>query len=195
MMIHRILSTLALLLLAFTALAEESTGDDRVFPRQLAELHTLEIDYADGEGMDFEPYSEFLSAEDTTDWIHAWTGNQSLNGDALRIFGQDGTGGYAAFWLVRPGAPILEQPIVFFGSEGEQGMVASNFSDYLWLLAGGIGPYEAIAYPGLERPADVQFTTFAEQHSRTKRSTPWEVVTRAQAEFPDFASRIQQTYQ
>lgn len=38
--------------------------------------------------------------------------NGELNGDAFRMFGQDGSGGNAAFWLVRPGRGLVEQPIV-----------------------------------------------------------------------------------
>ncbi len=93
------------------------------FPTLLMQLHKLEFDYHDGEGIDFEPYHEFQPAKDTGDWIKAWTGNHDLTGAEYRIFGQDGSGGYAAFWLVRDGKPILEQPIVFFGSEGEAGVV------------------------------------------------------------------------
>ena len=89
------------------------------FPTLLMQLHQLEFDYDDGEGIDFEPYHEFQPAKDTADWIKAWTGNHELTAAEYRIFGQDGSGGYAAFWLVRDGKPILEQPIVFFGSEGE----------------------------------------------------------------------------
>lgn len=32
---------------------------------------------------------------------------------------------------------LFEQPVVFFGAEGELGIVAANLSDYLWLLAAG----------------------------------------------------------
>ncbi|MDJ0345135.1 hypothetical protein QMK19_31840 [Streptomyces sp. H10-C2] len=63
-----------------------------------------------------------------------------LNGDSFRVFGQDGTGGYAAFWLVRPGRSLVEQPVVFLGSEGDVGVVARDLAGYLWLLAEGFGP-------------------------------------------------------
>lgn len=164
----------------------------RPMPPELQALHALEVDYDDGEGMDFEPYPAFFSEEETEDWIRAWTGNDTLDGAEYRIFGQDGTGGYAAFWLISPEKPILEQPIVFFGSEGAVGVVASNFSDYLWLLAGGVGPYEAIELPGIERSANPQFTAFAKRHAGTPYLDPWEVVTKAQAAFTGFAERIDQ---
>jgi hypothetical protein len=123
----------------------------RELPSVMKELHRLEFEYADGSGMDFEPYTEFLGEDETRNWIRAWTGNMSLDGTEYRIFGQDGSGGYAAFWCVRPNVSVLGQPIVFFGSEGELGVLASDFWDYLWLLAGGFGPYEALAYPDGER--------------------------------------------
>jgi hypothetical protein len=163
---------------------------DQTFPPILTELHRLDFDYDDGDGMDFEPYQEFQSAEDNASWIQAWTGNKSLTGSEYRVFGQDGTGGYAAFWLTRPGADLLEQPIVFFGSEGELGLVASRFADYLWLLASGVGPYEAVAYGDLERDPVPAFTEFATRHAPTQKKNASEVLDRVKAEFPEFEADI-----
>lgn len=163
---------------------------DQTLPPLLAELNAIEIDYADGDGIDFEPYQELQSAEDNIEWIRAWTGNLELTGAEYRVFGQDGTGGYAAFWLVRPGAPLLEQPIVFFGSEGELGVVAARFTDYLWLLAGGIGPYEATSFgPDDDRVPQPELAAFAERHGGVPR-IPAEVLAAAQKEFPDFEAMV-----
>ena len=74
---------------------------DRQFPELLTQLHRIEIDYDDGNGIDFEPFENFYPEENTSDWIKAWTGNSELDGKEYLIFGQDGTGGYAAFWCVR----------------------------------------------------------------------------------------------
>jgi hypothetical protein len=156
------------------------------FPTLLMQLHQLEFDYDDGEGIDFEPYQEFQSAKDTGDWIKAWTGNHDLGASEYRIFGQDGSGGYAAFWLVRDGKPILEQPIVFFGSEGEVGVVARDFYDYLWLLAAGIGPCEAVIGAEDEREPIAHFVAFAGKHAEAQKKTAAEVLTAAHSEFPDF---------
>jgi hypothetical protein len=163
---------------------------DRNMPGVLRDLNRMEFDYADGTGIDFEPYDEFLSEAETQNWIHAWTGNPSLTGKEYMVFGQDGTGGYAAFWCVRPGAPLLQQPIVFFGSEGAIGVLASNFADYLWLLAGGFGPFEAVTYSNYERPPNRQFTAFARLHSGESQKSASEVLSKARAEFPDFEDRI-----
>ena len=162
-------------------------GFDQTFPAVLAALHELEFDYADGEGMDFEPYEEFFPAEENADWIRAWTGNKALDGVEYRIFGQDGTGGYAAFWLVREGEPIERQPIVFFGSEGALGVIASNLDDYLWLLADGIGPMEAVEYGATEPKPHAEFTAFAETHAPKAKKSGAEVLSRARAEFPTFS--------
>jgi hypothetical protein len=64
---------------------------DRSMPAILRELNEMEFEYADGEGIDFEPYLDFLSEEETRDWIRAWTGNRSLDGEEFLVFGQDGT--------------------------------------------------------------------------------------------------------
>ena len=52
--------------------------------------------------------------------------------------GKDGSGGQAAFWLVRVGEQLTHQPVVFLGCEGETGVVARNLDGYLWLLAAGL---------------------------------------------------------
>ena len=126
---------------------------DRRFPYALQELHNLEFDYADGEGIDFEPYQEFVALEEVQHWFRAWTGNPNANGDEYLIFGQDGTGGYAAIWPTRVDKELLEQPIVFFGSEGELGIVASNFSDYLWVLQVVTGHTKLLHIPMMTGPA------------------------------------------
>ena len=161
---------------------------DTMFPPLLTQLHALPFDYADGDGIDFEPYEAFLSARETAEWFRAWTGNRAVDGAAFRVFGQDGTGGYAAFWLADPAADLLDQPVVFFGSEGELGVVAASFHDYLWLLAGGVGPYEAVeGYPGRPDPA---FTRFADTHAASPRQTPADVVERARRAHPAFVETI-----
>ncbi|MAC98534.1 SMI1/KNR4 family protein [Pseudomonas abyssi] len=162
----------------------------QAFPDVLKKLHELEFNYLDGEGIDFEPYTEFLSEEETNEWLSAWTGNPQANTDAYLVFGQDGTGGYAAIWCIRNNADLLSQPIVFFGSEGELGIIASNFSDYLWVLASGYGPYEAVSYLNDGRPKNPEFAYFAEQNSTTPSRSASAIVASAKAEFPGFESSI-----
>jgi hypothetical protein len=109
---------------------------------------------------ELEPFPEALTAlaalqrfdnvdlEVLTAWQRggpkAWTGNPAAEA-AFAVFAQDGSGGLVAFWRVHD-APIELQPVVFLGSEGEVGAVASDLADFLYLLACGVGPYEAIEY-------------------------------------------------
>ncbi|RPF31171.1 SMI1/KNR4 family protein [Streptomyces sp. TLI_185] len=168
----------------------ETTGDDRRFPPALVAVAEVAFDYDDGEGIDFEPYNAFDSAEETTDWIRHWTGNHELDGDAYRVFGQDGTGGLAALWCVRPGRPLAEQPVVFLGSEGERGVVAGNLSDFLWVLADGLGPMEVIEYEQREARPNPTLAVLAERHAGTPRRTAREIIAEAQAEFPAFSEDL-----
>ncbi|MFF8512009.1 SMI1/KNR4 family protein [Streptomyces sp. NPDC015492] len=169
----------------------ETFGGDRRFPDALAAVARVEFAYGDeGEGVDFEPYSAFDSAEETTDWLRNWTGNHALDGDAFRVFGQDGTGGLAAVWCVRPGQPLVEQPVVFMGSEGERGVVAGNLSDFLWVLADGFGPMEAALYPEWERRPDGAPAGIAERYATTPRRPAREIVEEARAEFASFSDDI-----
>lgn len=166
--------------------------DDRQLPAALAAALAVEFDYTGGDGIDFEPFPAFLSAEDTTDWFRAWTGNKELNGGDYRVFGQDGTGGYAAFWLVRPGRPLADHPVVFLGSEGETSVVARDLGDFLWLLAGGFGPCEAAISYGrgwVPRPK-AELTAVAEEFAPDRRRSAIEVIEEAGQEFPDFDDMI-----
>ena len=164
-----------------------SSVEMEAFPSQLASLHQIEIDEDE---IDFEPYSAFMPSEEVTIWIRAWTNNPALDGKEYLVFGQDGTGGYAAFWLQREGKPLLEQPIVFFGSEGEVGVVATCFADYCWLLAGGVGPYEAVGYENCEGKPNAAFTAFANKNAKAAKKSADDVMKAAKAEFPTFEAGI-----
>ena len=147
------------------------------------------------DGVDFEPFKGFLTADETTDWFRAWTGNGELNGDAFRVFGQDGTGGSAAFWLIRPGRALVEQPVVFLGSEGETGVVARNLGAFLWLLADGFGPWEAATSydepePGWVPHPNRELAAIAEQFAPLHRAAAVVVIEQATREFPDFDDAI-----
>lgn len=159
-------------------------------PQIMKELHKMPFDYGDGDGFDFEPYDEFLSETETVEWLQAWTGNDDIDKSEFLVFGMDGTGGYAAFWLKRPESKLTDQPIVFLGSEGEVLVLAQSFGDYLWLLAEGYGPCEVAN----EEPASKEFTSdflsFAEKHSTVAKRSSDEILESANAEFPDFEEYI-----
>ena len=168
------------------------TTEDRTFPAALAALTQITFPYDDEAGsIDYEPYPEFDSAEDTTGWLRSWTGDEELDGAALRVFGQDGAGGLVASWLVRPGRPLAEQPVVFFGSEGETGVVAASLGEFLWLLAGGVGPMEAVQFGAVDGVPQPKLRAVAEAHSGVPPRTPAEVLDAARAEFPDFSATVE----
>ena len=160
------------------------------FPKPLRSLNKLEFDYLDGEGIDFEPYQKFFSKDEANHWLKAWTGNESANAENYRVFGQDGSGGLAAVWTVRAGKTLLDQPIVFFGSEGELGVVASSFADYVWLLAQGVGPYEAIAYGAELGQNSPTFENFARKHAPENERPAAEILESAKNEFPGFEDDV-----
>jgi hypothetical protein len=115
-------------------------------PNLVSQANCLPYEYADGSGIEFEPFDEFLSASETEHWFRAWTGNPTADSSNFLIFGQDATGGYAAFWTVRHDVDLLQQPVVFLWSEGKTAVLATNFYNYLWLLAAGLGPCEALLF-------------------------------------------------
>ncbi|WP_406368380.1 SMI1/KNR4 family protein [Streptomyces sp. NBC_00647] len=166
--------------------------DDRQVPAALAAALAVPFAYNGGEGIDFEPFPAFLTAEDTTDWFRAWTGNPELNGDAFRVFGQDGSGGYAALWLVRSGEPLVSQPVVFLGSEGETGVVARSLGDLLWLLAGGFGPWEAATdyEPDWAPHPNETFAAVARHFAPDREQPAATVIEQATQEFPNFDDTI-----
>ncbi|THA78131.1 SMI1/KNR4 family protein [Streptomyces sp. A0642] len=169
-------------------------NEDRRFPAALAAAMAVRLDCIGEDGVDFEPYESFLAADDTTDWLRAWTGNSDLTGDDFRVFGQDGTGGYAAFWFIRPGGDLPEQPVVFMGSEGETGVVARDLGAFLWLLADGFGPWEAAAFyepePDWAPRVNEDLAAIAEQYAPACRASAATIVAQATQEFPDFDNTI-----
>ncbi len=174
----------------FEELEAGSATAPRELPDILKKLNSIEIDYLNEEEIDYEPYEYFLSEEETSSWIKAWTGNIKLDGSDYLIFGQDSTGGYVAIWCEDNVEDILNQPIVFFGSEGEIGVVARNIGEYAWLLAGGFGPYEAAEYPEEERDELPLFIEFAEDNFPLFKDTPQNIISKANSEYPNFTKYI-----
>lgn len=164
--------------------------ENGTFPAALTAVAAVAFDHAGGEGVDYEPFNAFVPAEETTHWLRVWTGNRELDGAAFKVFGQDGTGGHVAFWQVRPGRPVAEQPVVFLGSEGELGVLAGDLAGYLWLLAEGFGPYEATAFPQRPVRPSPELTAIAERYAPGRRRPAAEVIATARREFPDFASIV-----
>ena len=164
------------------------TTFDVAFPQVLRALRALDESGAEGPRMDFTLFGAFMPEAETNTWFRTWTRNEAPGPAPYRLFGSDSQGGHAGFWLVRPATPVIGQPIVYFGAERRVGVVARSFSDYLWLLAGGVGPTEAI----LDRPprpaANKIFSAFAKKHAQGGKKPRREILAAAQARFPTFQS-------
>ncbi|MBE1586536.1 SMI1/KNR4 family protein [Nonomuraea angiospora] len=141
-------------------------------------------------GCDFEPYDQFEEPDRTAWWFRLWTGNQEVDGSEFRFFGATGTGDYVGFWLVRPDAAIIDQPVVYIGSEGERGVIARDLGDLLWLFAAGLGPGEAFRDPDFPAEPNEAFRAIAERHAPGRRRAPNQIVAAARAEFPQFSDLI-----
>jgi hypothetical protein len=70
-------------------------------------------------------------------------------------------------------------------------VVAGNLSDFLWVLADGCGPMEAVLYDGHEPRPDPALTELAERHATTPRRPARAVIAEARAEFPTFAEDVE----
>ncbi|MDT8925145.1 hypothetical protein RBE51_20345 [Pseudomonas taiwanensis] len=86
---------------------------------------------------------------------------------------------------------MLDQPIFFWGSDGDAAAIAKNFSDYLWLLASGHTGCEVCTYVQNDMSPDPVFLAFAEKHASTVRRLPSAIVAEANALYPDFEDYIE----
>ena len=163
------------------------------FPAALAALARVDFPYDSEDDIDFEPYQEFRPDEDTAYWLPLWTGTDRLNPKDFLVFGQDGSGGYAIIWLAREEAPVTEQQVVFLGSEGEHGVIASDLADFLWLLADGSGPMEAVEQPDRPSRPKPELIAIAERHAPQARKSAAEVVALARQRFGHFNEVIEQS--
>ena len=179
-------------------------------PPVLSELADLRESFLGGDfSVDYEPYSGF-SADPL--WFLDDADDAAAEQARFRVFGRDYTGGTVAFWLVREDADLADQPVVFVGSEGEVGTVAADLSDYLWLLAAGWGPAEAVSggvdydpyrdfdaeeLAEIAEDEPIRFgvprddiAEIARRHANGPRRSAVEVITRAASSEPDFTAYI-----
>ena len=171
------------------------TREDLALPPALAEVAAVGFEWEwddetdEGRGCDFEPYDRFEDPARTAWWFRLWTGNPDADGGQFRFFGSTGAGDYAGFWLVRPGVPVVGQPVVYLGSEGDRGVIARDLGDLLWLFAAGLGPAEAFEDPDAPEEPNDAFLAIAERHAPGRRA-PAEILTAARTEFPHFSDLI-----
>ncbi|MGK5555245.1 SMI1/KNR4 family protein [Actinomadura kijaniata] len=170
--------------------------EDLALPTALAEVAAIGFTWEwddetdEGRGCDFELYDQLEDPARTTWWFRLWTGNPEADGSQFRFFGTTGSGDYTGFWLVRPTARLIDQPIVYLGSEGEHEVLASDLGDLLWLFAAGLGPAEASTEPEPDAEPNPAFRAIAERHAPGRQRPPEQIVAAAQAEFPHFQDHI-----
>lgn len=163
------------------------TPEIEPLPPALATLATLIEDEGGslGENIDLE-----LCEQIEPGTLTAWMGNPDAERE-FRIFAQDGTGGVVAFWLVHDGKPYEEQPIVFLGSEGEIGPIACDLADFLYLLAGGVGPYEAVEYGSTSgKPTFPKIARLAATLAKRDGRSPLDVLAAAADQYLDIHERM-----
>ncbi|OJJ07920.1 hypothetical protein ASPVEDRAFT_47105 [Aspergillus versicolor CBS 583.65] len=162
-------------------------------PPALAEVAALDFS-STSHGCDFEPYTKFESPEETTAWFRLYTGNDAADGSQFRIFGTTGAGDYIGFWLVQPEPemPVTAQPVVYFGSEGELSVIARDLGDFLWMLANGSGPTEALEEPGRVTEPNEAFCAVAEKYAPGGGRATAEILAMAKKEYPGFARYVEE---
>ncbi|MEV3926854.1 hypothetical protein [Actinomadura coerulea] len=169
-----------------------SPDPDEPFPTALRALKAHQ-DASGLDGLDFEAFDRF-----EPEAIAAWTGKDNADRE-FRVFGTDGSGGRVAFWRVHEELPLEQQPVVLFGSEGYVGPVAKDLCDLLYLLAAGVGPFDAaMAYTSDEdiddQVADLrpELARIAETHlQRREGRTPKAIVEDAENEYADVRDRVE----
>lgn len=93
---------------------------------------------------------------------------ETITQSLVEFASADDTGGIFVFWL-KEGLEPEEFPIIWFGSEGEMGIIASNFKEFITLLTTGIFPL----YINEEEPCDYvtqlpKFRTWVKEHLNLK---------------------------
>ncbi len=158
---------------------------DEPLPQALQELYAYQ-DAPEFPDIDIEMLERFDSGSAT-----AWTKNADAERE-FRVFAINGSGSLIASWLVHADRPVEQQPVVLLGDEGDVGAVATDLCDLLYLLAAGIGPFEAVMF-GLDEDAEPQLgiARMAEAHfGRREGRTAEAVLTDAAAEYSDVQDRL-----
>jgi hypothetical protein len=158
------------------------------FPQIMHSLQELLLEQYELDCQDFQP---FLESEETTSIIQAWTSNPNLSNLDFKGITYDGSGGFFALWLVYDDS-ILEQPVVFLGSDGERYVVAENLADFLWSLAYGI-PLNDPTKKDMSRfyREDSAFMEFACKYALAEKRSIAEIVAGAITETKSFREFIE----
>lgn len=172
-----------------------------VVPPPLRAIMDAWYDYDDGNGVDFEPYPELEPVAETGWWLRHGTGNPDVTGEEFRPFGQDGAGGSVCAWVIREGADLVDQPVVYLGSEGDVAVLAADAWDALWFFAHGYGPHDVPSEfepgeryfnpdPGRTVRPHTELTQAAHRLTPGRRRPVEQIVADATAGLPDLRSWV-----
>jgi|JI10StandDraft_1071094.scaffolds.fasta_scaffold08350_11 hypothetical protein len=139
--------------------------------RELQKVINALMDDADDDAdeevarVDLELYPDLLTPERTRDELRSWVGKTITSPLPFRPFGQDATGSLYCFWESQPDTPLTAQPIIYFGSEGDIGVVGRDLPDFLALLSRGVEPYDVFGRARIWREQPVpQICTMVGRH-------------------------------
>jgi hypothetical protein len=72
---------------------------------------------------------------DTSGLVAGWSKDPEFLAAFVPFAQANGSGSFYALWLAEPGSNLVDQPVVVFGDEGGQHVVARNLGEFLSLLA------------------------------------------------------------
>lgn len=109
-------------------------GKDIEMPKALEKLYQFDDKY--GAEMYSECFSIGAQEEDTFEYYFGFEEEQvkEYNKQIKPFATVDGTGGFAAFWLVDNKKDVANTPIIVYGSEGQIKVTAKNLFDFMRLL-------------------------------------------------------------
>jgi hypothetical protein len=97
---------------------------------------------------------------------------------AFEVIGHTGNGSYIAFWSI-PGT--TQRPVCWLGSNGNIGVLAGSFAEFLPLVPYGTDLFGTVLY-------------HCNQAHRSSESTPLQVAALTQELMPLFSSHLQEQY-
>jgi hypothetical protein len=164
-------------------------SDGQLMPEALLALADVPLEL-DGAGLRF--LSGFLPVETTVPWIRNIVAPGRASANDFLVFGETCVDeiDYTAFWLVRPGAAIVDQPVVSIGY-GVPQLLAASLADFLWFLADAFNPQGIDDHP--EDSANYELLRVAERFAPESRRTYTSAESRAAEEFPNFADLFVQS--
>ncbi len=133
--------------------------------------------------------------DDLSETFGYWFGSDSWasNGDSFVQFGMDGTGSMFCLWYY----PDLsgEPPVVFFGSEGERCLIATNINDFIKQMSSGKLLFDGrFSDPDPEEQSELDWSSLrckAEEYLGPWELDPDEIQKLGVKEHPDFVSWVE----